>query len=385
MNSAVLISGGVDSSVALRLLQEQGHSLTAFYLKIWLEDELSFLGMCPWQEDLSFVEAVCKQAAIQLEIISLQKEYWERVVAHTIAEIKAGRTPNPDILCNQRVKFGAFYDKIDASFDFVATGHYARVEPFNDVLNFHEMTLTTAENRHEQNRMPITNGNNHVSSLVTLHTTPDPIKDQTYFLSHLSQAQLARAAFPLGNLTKAQVREHAQRFDLPNKDRKDSQGICFLGKLKFNEFIKYHLGEQPGHLIEYETGKKLGMHRGFWYHTIGQRQGSGLSGGPWYVVSKKPEENLVFVSRNYYTPEKMRDTFVVSECNWILGEPTKQSLKVKLRHGPAFNEATLESLHNGSFKVKLAQRDQGIAQGQYAVFYDGTHCLGGGVISYDTN
>ena len=350
MNCAVLVSGGVDSSVALRLLQEQGHTVTAFYLKIWLEDELSFLGTCPWQEDLSYVEAVCKQAEVPLEVVSLQKEYWDIVVAHTLAEIKAGRTPNPDILCNQRIKFGAFYDTIDSSFDSVATGHYARLEK--------------------------------QGSVVELHTTPDPIKDQTYFLSHLSQEQLRRAQFPLGDLTKVEVRTLAARLNVPTKDRKDSQGICFLGKLKFSEFIRYHVGEQEGDIVEFETGKKLGKHRGYWYYTIGQRQGLGLGGGPWYVVAKQIEDNVVSISRHYYTPEKMRDTFKVVACNWISGAPVCGTVQVKLRHGPEFNTATVTALDETSYIVQLAQRDQGIAEGQYAAFYEGTRCLGSGVINH---
>ena len=347
---AVLVSGGVDSSVALRLVQEQGYAPTAFYLKIWLEDELAYLGECPWQEDLAYVEAVCKQANVPLEVVSLQKEYWDQVVTHTLLEIKAGRTPNPDILCNQRVKFGAFFNKIDASYETVVSGHYARVE------------------RDEQGR-------------VTLHMTDDAIKDQTYFLSHLSQEQLSRVYFPLGTLTKVQVRELAHRYDLPNKDRKDSQGICFLGKLKFPDFVKHHLGEEQGPLIEVETGKRVGTHTGYWYYTIGQRQGIGLSGGPWYVVSKQPENNTVFISRQYYTDDKMRDTFKVTGCNWITGAPVQRELFVKLRHGPYLNRAHLIKHDDDSYTVRLEQRDQGIAVGQYAVFYDGSECLGGGVMS----
>ncbi len=348
---AVLVSGGVDSSVALRLIQQQGYAPTAFYLKIWLEDELAHLGDCPWQEDLKYVEAVCKQAGVPLEVISLQKEYWDRVVTHTVSEIKAGRTPNPDILCNQRVKFGAFYDKIDASYEYVASGHYARLEREGD--------------------------------MVVLHTTDDAIKDQTYFLSHLSPEQLQRVLFPLGELTKERVRELAQEYDLPNKDRKDSQGICFLGKLKFSEFVKHHMGEQEGPLIEIETGKQMGTHKGFWFYTLGQRQGIGLSGGPWYVTGKSPQDNTIFISRAYYTDDKKRDTFNVTQCNWIVHEPTSDTVRVKLRHGPAFNRATLKRCENGSYSVRLAERDQGLAEGQYAVFYEGTKCLGGGIITHE--
>lgn len=347
MDIAVLVSGGVDSSVALRLLQEQGHRLTAYYLKIWLEDELAYLGTCPWEEDLAYAEAVCKQAAIPLEIVSLQKEYWDEVVAHTIAEVRAGRTPNPDILCNQRIKFGSFYKAIPSD-RFVATGHYARVE--------------------------------HGNEGSSLHTTPDIVKDQTYFLSHVTQEQLSRALFPLGSLQKTEVRALAQQYDLPTKNRKDSQGICFLGKLKFREFVRHHIGDKEGALIEYETGKKVGIHQGFWYYTIGQRQGLGLAGGPWYVVSKDPQENIVFISRSYYTQDKMRDTLRVAGCNWIQGEPRTEHLLVKVRHGPAFHEAVVCAQADGTYGVTLATRDQGIAPGQYAVFYEGTRCLGGGVI-----
>ncbi len=348
---AVLVSGGVDSSVALRLIQQQGYAPTAFYLKIWLEDELAYLGDCPWQEDLKYVELVCKQAGVPLQVISLQKEYWDRVVAHTVKEIKAGRTPNPDILCNQRIKFGAFYDALDESFEYVASGHYAQVVQDGDT--------------------------------VKLHMTKDAIKDQTYFLSHLSQEQLKKVLFPLGELTKEEVRQLANEFDLPNKDRKDSQGICFLGKLKFSEFVKHHMGEQEGPLIELETGEQVGIHKGFWFYTVGQRQGIGLSGGPWYVVQKRLEDNTVFISRNYYTDDKKRDTFYLTGCNWIADKPSSGTFKVKLRHGPAFTTAIVASRADGTYKVELAERDQGLAEGQYAVLYNGTQCLGGGIISHE--
>jgi tRNA (5-methylaminomethyl-2-thiouridylate)-methyltransferase len=355
MKIAVLISGGVDSSVALRLLKDQGHDLTAFYLKIWLEDELSYLGDCPWQEDLAYVRAVCEQAEVPLHVISLQKEYWEQVVSYTMAEIKSGRTPNPDVLCNQRIKFGMFFNHIDNSFDKVATGHYALLRQAQDERS---------------------------NECYQLHRSPDPIKDQTYFLSYLSKAQLSRALFPIGNLHKEEVRQLAQKYDLPNKERKDSQGICFLGKLKFNDFIKYHVGENPGDMIEYETGKKLGTHKGFWFHTIGQRQGSGLAGGPWYVVAKDTAANKVFISRNYYSEDKKRDTFIVSNCNWLSGTPpTKTNLQVKLRHGKNIYNCTVVAIDDSRWQVCLAQDDQGIAPGQFAVFYDGEQCLGAGIIS----
>lgn len=345
MKIAVLLSGGVDSSVALALLKAQGHDVTAFYLKIWLEDELSYLGNCPWEEDLAYAQKVCAQLDVPLEVISLQKEYHARVVAYTIAEIQAGRTPNPDIFCNSWIKFGVFYDAIGNRFDQVATGHYAQVQ--------------------------------QVGEQYLLKKTPDPIKDQTYFLARLTQNQLSRAIFPIGGFAKNQVRDLAQQFDLPTKDRKDSQGICFLGKLKFSDFVKHHLGERIGDLIEVETGKKMGNHSGFWFYTVGQRQGLGLSGGPWYVVSKDIAKNLVYISRAYFDEAKDRATFEIASCHWIAGHaPAKLDLQVKLRHGAQQYQCHLEQLGEDRWRVQLVERDQGIAAGQYAVFYDQDVCLG---------
>jgi len=350
MKIAVLVSGGVDSSVALNLLKDQGHDLTAFYLKIWLEDELASLGTCPWEEDLSYVRAVCKQLDVPLKVISLQQEYWDYVVSYTIKEIKSGRTPNPDIFCNKLIKFGFFFKKISADFDKVATGHYAQVTE-RDGISY-------------------------------LSSAPDQVKDQTYFLSYLDQSQLSKTLFPIGQFTKDHVRQLAHTYNLPNKERKDSQGICFLGKLKFDQFIKYHLGEKPGDIIEAETGTVLGRHKGFWYHTIGQRRKSGLSGGPWYVVSKDTEKNIVYVSKDYYSEDKQRDRFEVSHINWIAGQPpSKHKLHVKLRHGKKKYDAKITYTTNNSAKVMLACSDQGIAPGQFAVFYDDRVCLGGGVIT----
>ena len=244
MKIAVLTSGGVDSAVVLKMLKDQGHDVTAFYIKIWLEDELSFLGECPWQSDLLQLGQVCHACDVKMEVLSLQREYWDTVVSYTISEVAAGRTPNPDVLCNRHIKFGLFYNSIPDEFEAVATGHYAKL----------------VKNK---------------GGKIELYRTPDAVKDQTYFLSCLNQKQLERAIFPLGDMIKPEVRKLAEEYDLPNKDRKDSQGICFLGKLKFSDFVRHHLGDKPGDMIEHESGKVLGQHRGFWYYTIGQRRGSG--------------------------------------------------------------------------------------------------------------
>lgn len=348
MKIAVLTSGGVDSSLAAHLLKEQGHDLTAFYLKIWLEDELASLGNCPWEEDLEYVKKLCDQLEIPLKIVSLQKEYWDSIVAYTISEAKAGRTPNPDIFCNSRVKFGCFLEHIDDSFDKIATGHYAQVKKTSDGYQ--------------------------------LEAAPDKVKDQTYFLAHLSQEQLGRVIMPVGHLTKPQVREMAAERKIPAQDRHDSQGICFLGKLKFSEFLKFHLGEKPGNFIEFETGKVVGQHNGFWFYTVGQRKGMRLSGGPWYVVKKDPATNKVFISKQYHSQEKSRNLVTMENFHWIGQPPTKTELEVKLRHGPDRHSCKL-SLDEKTGQAQLADRDQGIAPGQFAVFYDGQTCLGCAMIS----
>ncbi|MBP9765082.1 tRNA 2-thiouridine(34) synthase MnmA [Candidatus Babeliales bacterium] len=346
---AVLVSGGVDSSVVLALLKQQGHDVTAFYLKIWLEDELSYLGMCPWEQDLEFVRGVCDKLDVHLEVVSMQQVYHDRVVAYMIQEIKAGRTPNPDVLCNQYVKFGAFYDVIGSDYDYVATGHYAQIE--------------------------------HTPTVSILKKGKDPVKDQTYFLAYLSQQQLRKALFPIGHLEKYEVRALAEQFELPTASRKDSQGICFLGKFNFADFVKAHVGTKKGDLIEYETGQVLGRHEGFWFFTIGQRHGIGLSGGPWYVVSKNSEKNQIFISCNYRDVAQHKQGMQVSRFNWNQGSVADRTeLDARFRHGPAVHPSTV---HSDADRVTITlhqESSQGIATGQFAVLYDGDVCLGGGVI-----
>ncbi len=353
MKVAVLLSGGVDSSVALYLLKEKKYDITAFYIKIWLQDEFSFLGDCPWEEDMNFATAVCKQASVPLEIVPLQSEYWEKVVTYTINEIKEGRTPNPDMFCNRLIKFGEFYKKlvnnesIDSTFEKIASGHYARI---------------TQEGK-----------------TYLLKTSPDPIKDQTYFLSYLTQQQLSRALFPVGDYTKKQIRELAKKYNLPNMSRKDSQGICFLGRISFAEFIKHHLGELKGDIVDIDSQKKVGQHKGYYFYTIGQRSGLGLGGGPWYVVKKDIQNNIIYISRQDIK-NRFRDSFKVGKFNWISDVPEElDNLKVKIRHGAKYYNCKL-TIDNDVGLVKMNEKDQGIAPGQFAVFYKKDICLGGSVI-----
>lgn len=375
---ALLLSGGVDSSVALCLLLQQGFNVTAFYLKIWLEDELSHLGQCPWEDDYNVCRQVCEQAGVPLESISLQEEYRDRVISYTIHEAQRGRTPNPDILCNSQVKFGCFYDAIaERDFDYVASGHYARLEP------------SLAERIEENSGEP-----------VFLHRAPDPVKDQSYFLCALTQEQLQKVIFPIGHLEKVEVRQLAEQFGLPNRHRPDSQGLCFLGKVKFDEFLGAYLGERPGDIIDASTGDNLGRHKGVWYHTVGQRKGIGkvlnplaTSRGPWYVVAKDPDQDIVFCS-NQYDEEifaAARSEVTVEDIQWIAGHPPQDLDRVdgsrrfdmKIRHGPKIVSGmlTLTTEEGSTGDVKLDRKDGGLAPGQYVVFYDGDKCLGGGVIS----
>ncbi len=354
MKIALLLSGGVDSSVALELLRRDGHEVSAFYLKIWLEDELSHLGECPWEEDLRFAREVCEGAGVPLAVVPLQREYHRRVVREAISELAAGRTPSPDILCNRRIKFGAFVDHLAGEpFDRVASGHYARI------------------------RRP---GNGGAAELLR---GVDPVKDQTYFLFRLDQRQLSRCLFPLGGLAKSEVRRLARRFALPNSDRKDSQGICFLGKIRYDDFVSSYLGERPGEILEIGSGRRLGEHRGHWFHTIGQRRGLGLAGGPWFVVAKDPDSNAVFVSHRETLPSHRRRRFRVPDVHWISGEaPAAERLEVKVRHSPKTLGCRVSPLPDGGLEIVLDEADPGIAEGQGAALYDGERCLGGGTLAF---
>lgn len=356
---AVLLSGGVDSSVALALLKRAGFTqLKAFYLKIWLEDELSHLGHCPWAEDLQYCRDVCDLLQVPLEVISMQHAYWEKVVQYTCSELRAGFTPSPDVMCNTLIKFGAFVDylRLHAQMPpgfMVATGHYAK---------------TTLGDNNE----------------VALLRAADIDKDQTYFLSRLSPEQLRLCLFPLGGLQKHEVRNLAVTYALPNATRKDSQGICFLGKIPYDEFVKEQLGSNPGLIKEWGSNKILGKHQGFWFHTIGQRKGLGLGGGPWFVVSKDVEENTIFVASEQQRSQVPADRFLTDQFHWLSKPQGKQPLELKLRHGPKL--LGVREFHPGGDlnAFVLQSPDFGIAPGQFAVLYEGMNCLGGARISWQT-
>ena len=348
-NIAVLTSGGVDSSVALARLAEAGeHDLRAYYLKIWLEDELAFLGSCPWEEDLEVVRNICDAYRVPLEIAPLQRDYYDLVVNVTISELEGGRTPSPDVLCNRLIKFGAFVERFSEHADLIASGHHARVD--------------------------------HTGPLSRLLKGVDPVKDQTYFLSQMHQNQVAHCLFPIGGMTKTEVREEARRLGLPNSDRPDSQGICFLGRVPYDAFVEHHLGQNPGVIRDLTGGAVLGRHRGLWFHTIGQRKGLGLGNGPWYVVGKDRATNELRVVHAEVLENHHRDTFRVAEPHWIASLPTTDRLELRVRHAPELVGCAIHRRSDGGLDVRMDESESGIAPGQYAVFYDGDECLGGGVI-----
>ena len=346
MHAALLLSGGVDSSVALVRLQESGARVTAFYLKVWLEEELAGLGDCPWQEDLEYARAVCDQRRVPLHVVSVQQDYLQHVLEYAVRELRAGNTPSPDLMCNRHIKFGVFTDRYADGFDTVATGHYARVV--------------------------------HTGDGPRLRTAPDPVKDQTYFLAYVSERQLERASFPIGDAPKARVRAEAAARDLPTRARPDSQGICFLGRISYRDFVRRRLGELPGPIVERETGRLLGEHRGHHFFTVGQRQGLGLGDGPWYVVGKDASENRVTVSRS--PADHAQHAFALTGANWIGGDPPRGAARVKVRHGPVAHACTVASTTVPDRMMVRTDSPLTVAPGQFAVLYDGEECRGGGVI-----
>lgn len=339
MTIAALVSGGVDSSVVVHLLKEQGYTPDIFYIRIGMEDEEGYID-CPAEEDIEITQWIARKYGCRFEEVNLHKEYWDNVVSYTIESVRKGLTPNPDVMCNKLIKFGAFDDRRGHAYDRIATGHYA----------------TTA----------IVDGN------TFLATAKDPVKDQTDFLSQLSYRQIQKLMFPIGHLMKGDVRAIAHEAGLPSADRKDSQGICFLGKINYNDFIKRYLGEREGKIVELESGKVLGTHKGYWFHTIGQRKGLYLSGGPWFVVRKDIENNVLYVSQGYDPREQYGDRITLMGFHPLapVELPLPMEVKFKIRHTPEFHPGRLVQLPDGLVQIESGELIQGIAAGQYATIYD---------------
>lgn len=339
MTIAALVSGGVDSSVVVHLLKEQGYTPDIFYIRIGMEDEEGYID-CPAEEDIEITQWIARKYGCRFEEVNLHKEYWDNVVSYTIESVRKGLTPNPDVMCNKLIKFGAFDDRRGHAYDRIATGHYA----------------TTAI----------------VDGRTFLATAKDPVKDQTDFLSQLSYRQIQKLMFPIGHLMKSDVRAIAHEAGLPSADRKDSQGICFLGKINYNDFIKRYLGEREGKIVELESGKVLGTHKGYWFHTIGQRKGLYLSGGPWFVVRKDIENNVLYVSQGYDPREQYGDRITLMGFHPLapIELPLPMEVKFKIRHTPEFHPGRLVQLPDGLVQIESGELIQGIAAGQYATIYD---------------
>ena len=337
MKVAALVSGGVDSSVVVHLLKEQGVTPDIYYIRIGMEDEEGYVD-CPAEEDIEITQWLARHYGCRFEEVNLHKEYWEGVVRYTIETVRRGLTPNPDVMCNKLIKFGAFVDRRGKDYDRIATGHYATTDT--------------------------------VGETTFLATAKDPVKDQTDFLSQLDYGQISRLVFPVGGLMKSEVRAIASQAKLPSADRKDSQGICFLGKINYNDFIRRYLGEREGKIVELETGRVLGTHRGYWFHTIGQRKGLYLSGGPWFVVRKDIEENVLYVSQGYDPATAYGRDIRLMGFHWLSAELPLVDVKFKIRHTPEFHQGHLREQPDGLVLLESDEPIHGIAAGQYATIYD---------------
>lgn len=340
------MSGGVDSSVTAALLVEQGYQVTGVFMKNWAQDLPGF--KCPWREDLADAKRVAVQLGIKFKIYDFQDQYKQKVVDYMIAEYQAGRTPNPDIMCNQEVKFKLFLETaLEDGGDLIATGHYAKVK---------EARLLTAE---------------------------DQNKDQTYFLYRVTEEALSHTLFPLGEMKKPTVRKKAAELGLITAEKKDSVGICFVGEIGIKEFLQNFVKTEPGNIVEKSSGKVIGSHDGALFYTIGQRHGLDVGGGmPYYVISKSMEKNEVYVSTDLNDPGLWHKTVLITDVHWINDPPAKfTEMKVRVRHrGPLINIEQLTQNDDGSLTLQLEDEIRALAPGQSAVLYHEEACLGGGII-----
>ena len=353
--TALLLSGGVDSAVALYQLIAAGRQPDCYYIRIAPREDADNTLSCSAEEDIEIAQSLCRRYGVAFDVIDCHREYWERVTHYTIEKVRAGYTPNPDVMCNRLIKFGAFNEKCGHAYDLIATGHYARTE--------------------------------EEGNLKWLCTSPDPVKDQTDFLAQLYDWQLSKAIFPIGHMMKEEVRRIAEREHLINAHRKDSQGICFLGKIDYNDYIRRYLGENPGLVIDIETGKKVGTHRGLWFHTIGQRHGLGFGGGPWFAVKKNIKKNILFVSHGYNPQSAYTQTFRIGDLNMLTvpvtellsdQSPPQQRITFKIRHTSDYLPATMLDNGDDTYTIQADAPVHGVAPGQFCVIYDACHhrCYG---------
>jgi tRNA-uridine 2-sulfurtransferase len=348
------MSGGVDSAVTALLLKQQGYEVIGLFMKNWEDDDTD--EYCSSRQDLVDAASVAHTIGIPLEAVNFSKEYKERVFSYFLREYQAGRTPNPDILCNSEIKFKAFLDHaVSLGAEKIATGHYAQVREDN--------------------------------GLFQLLKADDASKDQSYFLHRLNQAQLSKAMFPLGNIPKSQVRKIAEEHKLSNHAKKDSTGICFIGERPFREFLSQYLPTQPGKMVTPE-GKVVGKHVGLSFYTIGQRQGLGIGGGkdssgqPWFVASKDMANNKLIVVQGHDHPLLLKPELDAMEMHWISGNApdTSRNFAAKARYRQEDAACHLEALQNGNTRFSFSKPQWAVTPGQSVVAYDGAVCLGGGII-----
>lgn len=338
------MSGGVDSSLTAALLVEQGYDVTGVYMKNWTQD---LPGMrCPWADDLADAKRVAVQLGIDFKVFDFEKEYRHKVVDYMIDEYKLGRTPNPDIMCNQEVKFRLFLDlSLQDGADMIATGHYARVKDGQ------------------------------------LLRATDANKDQTYFLYRVTSEALKKTLFPLGEFTKPDVRKMAQERGLVTASKKDSQGICFVGQIGIREFLTQYVEQKAGDIIDKQTGKVLGQHDGAIFFTIGQRHGLDVGGGlPYYVVEKNMDTNEVYVTTNLNDDALWKPELKVSSVHWIGEVPAAGQYRIRVRHRAPLADAELIPDDDGEIILKLENPERAVAPGQSVVIYDDEVCLGGGIV-----
>ena len=371
---AVLLSGGVDSSVVLYELVRQGLKPDCFYIRIAPEDNGEDWD-CSSEEDLEMATAVAHKYGCKLEVVDCHREYWDQVTKYTMDKVREGLTPNPDVMCNRLIKFGAFHEKRGKDYDLIATGHYAQTE-----------YIPAAHSNGEENGSSLSARAGEVRKWLC--TSPDPVKDQTDFLAQIYDWQLEKALFPIGHMMKEEGRQIAEREHLAPAHRRVSQGICFLGKIDYTEYVRRYLGEQPGDVLELETGRKIGEHRGHWFYTIGQRKGLGFGGGPWFIVKKDVGQNTLYVIHGYDPETAYKQDFPVHDFHFLTRgltaeEKKPQQVTFKIRHTPEFHEATLEWTGDGSFTVHSKEKIHGVAPGQFCVISDQQHhrCYGSGEIT----
>jgi tRNA-specific 2-thiouridylase len=379
------MSGGVDSSLTAALLLEQGYDVTGVYMKNWTQD---LPGMrCPWADDLADAKRVAVQLGIDFKVFDFEAEYKHKVVDYMIDEYKAGRTPNPDIMCNQEVKFKIFLETaLEDGADMIATGHYARVDHVgtdDSTASFSGAALRGATPaRGARLALSGTSPSNKVveSSASELLKAVDTNKDQTYFLYRVGGEALSKTLFPLGEYTKPQVREMAKERGLYTAGKKDSQGICFVGKVGIRDFLSQYVEQTPGEIIDKKSGKVLGHHDGAIFYTLGQRHGLELGGGlPYYVVGKDMEKNEVYITTDLNDMSLWKNTVQLSSVHWINDAPAEGEYDIRVRHRAPLVKAMLR-YENDDVVLELANAERAVAAGQSVVLYDGDICLGGGIV-----